>query len=173
MSKHVFSIIGVPMLLALVAAGTLPAQASTDKTATFLVSLTVTSDCSISASPLAFGSVGSTLATTAIAQSTNLSVTCSNGTTYTLSLDKGSTTNSTVGTRLMGGTGSNTQTVQFQLYSDNALSHIFGDGTGGSSTVSGTGTGNAVSVPIYGQVPAQSVPTADNYSSTETATISF
>src|ERR1700760_3412657 len=121
MSKHAFSIIGATMSLALVAAVTVPAQASTDKTATFQVTLTVTSDCSISASPLAFGSVGSTLATTAITQNTNLSVTCSNGTDYTLSLDKGSGTGSTVGTRLMGGTGGNTQTLQFQLFSDGAL----------------------------------------------------
>jgi spore coat protein U-like protein len=173
MSKHAFSFIGASLLLALVAAVTLPAQASTNKTASFLVSLTVSSDCAISASPLAFGSVGSTLATTAVTQSTNLSVTCSNGTNYTLSLDQGTTTGSSVGTRLMGGTGSNTQTVQFQLYSDVPMSHIFGDGTGSSSTVGGVGTGSAVNVPIYGQVPAQTIPTADSYSTTETATITF
>jgi spore coat protein U-like protein len=173
MSKYAFSSIGALMLLALVAAITVPVQASTQKTSTFLVSLTVNSDCSISANPLAFGSVGSTLATTAIGQNTNLSVTCSSGTNYTLSLDQGSVTGSTVGTRLMGGTGGNTQTVQYQLYSDAPMSHVFGDGTGSSVTVGGVGTGNAVNVPIYGQVPSQTVPAADSYSSTETATITF
>jgi spore coat protein U-like protein len=150
----------------------LPADASGTATATFQVSLTVTTNCSISANPLAFGSTNSALATTAIAQSTSLSVTCNNGASYTLSLDKGTTTGSTVTNRLLAGTGSNTQTVQYELYSDSGHSTIWGDSTGGS-TVSGTGTGAAQTITVYGQVPSQTVPTADTYTSTETATVSF
>lgn len=171
MFKNAFSVTGTAALLAALA--TAPAQAATDKTATFVVSLTVSSDCSISANPLPFGTATSALATTAITHDTNLSVTCSSGTGYTLSLDKGNAAGSTLGSRLLGGTGSNTQTVQFQLYIDSALGNVFGDGTGGTGTVSGVGTGSAVSIPIYGQVPAQPVPAADSYTSTETATISF
>lgn len=175
MSKHTFSILGSGMLLAtLIAAASLPAQATTQKTATFQVSLTVSSDCSISANALNFGSADSTLATTAITQSTSLSVTCSTGTPYTLSLDKGDTSGSTISTRLLAGTGSNTQKVTYQLYSDNGLSTIWGDGTtGNGSTVGGNGTGSAVSITVYGKVPAQPIPPADSYTATETATISF
>jgi len=175
MNQRAFSFVPAGAVLALLAGlAALPAQASTNKTATFVVSLTVSSDCSISANPLPFGTATSALATTAITHNTSLSVTCSNGTGYTLSLDKGSTTGSAISSRLLGGTGSNTQTVQFQLYIDSGLSNVFGDGTSGNgNTVSGTGTGSAVSIPIYGQVPAQAIPLADSYSSTETATISF
>jgi spore coat protein U-like protein len=155
-----------------VSALSLPASASTNKTATFLVSLTVQSDCSISAADLSFGSANSSLATTAITQSSNLTVTCSTGTGYTLSLDKGSTTGSSVTGRLLAGTGGNTQTVQYQLYSDALRTTIWGDATGGS-TVTRTGTGSAETIPVYGTVPAQTIPLADNYSSTETATITF
>jgi spore coat protein U-like protein len=150
----------------------LPATASTNKTANFVVSLTVQSDCSISAADLSFGSANSTLVTTAITQSTNLTVTCSTGTSYTLGLDKGSTTGSTVTNRLMAGTGGNTQTVQYELYSDALHTSIWGDSTGGT-TVTRTGTGIAETIPVYGMVPAQTIPLADNYSSTETATITF
>ena len=177
MFKRAISIIptgAVCALSALAVVASLPAQASTNKTASFLVSLTVSSDCSISANPLPFGTATSALATTAITHNTNLSVTCSTGTTYTLALDKGTTTGSTISSRLLAGTGSNSQTVQFQLYSDSGLGTVFGDGTtGNGSTVPGTGTGSAVSVPIYGQVPAQPIPLADNYTSTEIATITF
>lgn len=150
----------------------LPADASGQATATFQVSLTVTTDCSISANPLAFGSANSALATTAINQTTSLSVTCTTGANYTLSLDKGSTTGSSVATRLLAGSSGNAHTVQYQLYSDNSHSTIWGDSTGGS-TVSGTGTGSAQSITVYGQVPAQTIPTADTYTSTETATVAF
>jgi spore coat protein U-like protein len=174
MFKNASSVIPAGALLtALVAATSIPTQASTDKTATFLVSLTVSSDCSISANPLPFGTATSALATSPITHSTNLSVTCSSGTTYSLSLDKGTGTGTSLASRLLSGTGLNLQTVNFQLYIDSGLSNIFGDGTGSTGTVSGTGTGSAVSVPIYGVVPAQPVPAADNYTSTETATISF
>ncbi len=172
MNQRALSFVPAGALLALALLAALPAQATTNKTATFVVSLTVSSDCSISANPLPFGTATSALAVTAMTHSTSLSVTCSSGTGYTLSLDKGNTTGSAITSRLMGGTGSNTQTVQFQLYIDSGLSNVFGDGTNGS-TVSGTGTGSAVSVPIYGQVPAQPIPAADSYSTTETATISF
>lgn len=161
-------------LLPLLAIVPQPAEASgTTKTSTFLVSLTVNSDCSISASALPFGSATSALATTAITHDTDISVTCSTGTTYTVSLDAGNVTGSSLSTRLLGGTGSNTQTVQFQLYTNVGLSTIFGDGTGGTSTVGGTGTGSAVTITVHGQVPAQAIPAADNYSTTETATITF
>ncbi|MDR3414893.1 MAG: spore coat U domain-containing protein [Nevskia sp.] len=164
-------IVRAVIMSAFIGCVSLSAQA-TNKTATFLVSLTVSSDCSISANALPFGTATSALATSPINQTTTLSVTCSNGTSYTLSLDKGTTTGSTVTARLLAGTGSNVQTVQYQLYSDSGRSTIWGD-TSGGSTVSGTGSGSAQSITIYGQVPAQTIPTADNYSSTETATITF
>jgi spore coat protein U-like protein len=142
------------------------------KTATFQVSLSVLSDCAISANPLAFGNANSALATTAINVNTTISVTCTTGTTYSVSLDKGTTTGSLVTARLLAGTGSNTSTVQYQLYSNSGLSAIWGDSTGGAA-VGGTGTGSAVSITVFGVVPPQPIPVVDTYTSTETATITF
>ena len=173
-SKRAFSAISTGTVFAAsVAIGlaSFSAQA-TNKTANFLVSLTVQSDCSISATALPFGNATSALATTAITHNSSVIVTCSNGTTYSVALDKGTTTGSAVTARLLAGTGSNSQTVGYQLFSDVGLSAIWGDATGGAP-VTGTGTGSAVPITVYGQVPAQPIPLADNYSSTETATITF
>lgn len=176
--KPAFSAISTGAVLAAFAvAATLPitTEASpplTNKTATFQVSLTVQSDCSISASALPFGTATSTLATTALTHSTSLSVTCSTGTNYSIALDKGSVAASTVLARLLAGTGSNTQTVGYQLYSDSDATTVWGDATGGTP-LTGVGTGSAVTIPVYGVVPAQSIPAADSYTSTETATITF
>ena len=172
--KNAFSAISAGAVLAAFAAtglASFSADASTNKNATFLVSLIVSSDCSISANPLPFGTATSTLATVAIKHDTNLSVTCTTGTTYTVALDAGTVTGSAVATRLMAGTGTNASTVQYQLYSDSAYGTVWGDTS--SNWVSGVGTGVAVSVPVYGEVPAQPIPAADNYSTTETATITF
>jgi len=174
-SKRAFSAISAGTVFAAsVAIGlaSFSAQASTTKTATFLVSLTVSSDCAISATALPFGTATSALAVTAITHNSSISVTCSTGTTYSVALDKGTTTGSVVTARLLAGTNPNTQTVSYQLYSDSGLSAIWGDATGGAP-VTGTGTGSAVSITVYGQVPAQAIPLADNYTSTETATITF
>jgi spore coat protein U-like protein len=174
-SKRVFSAVSASAVFAASAAiglASFSAQATT-KTATFQVSLSVLSDCAISAAPLAFGNANSALATTAIDQNTSLSVTCTTGTTYSVALDKGTTTGSLVTGRLLAGTGSNASTVQYQLYSNTGLSTVWGDGTGGTTPVTGTGTGSAVSITVYGVVPAQPIPVVDTYTSTETATITF
>ena len=175
-SKRAFSAISAGTVFAAsVAIGlaSFSAQASTNKTATFLVSLTVSSDCTISATALPFGTATSALATTAITHNSAVDVTCSTGTHYSVALDQGTTTGSAVTARLLAGaTSGNTQTVGYQLYSDVGLSAIWGDSTGGAP-VTGTGTGSLVAIPVYGQVPAQPIPLADSYTSTETATITF
>ena len=177
-SKRKFSAVSAGAVFAASAAiglASFSAQAlgTTTKTATFLVSLNVQSDCAITANPLAFGNAGSALAITAISQNTTLSVTCTTGTNYSVALDKGTTTGSLVTARLLVGSGSNTSTVQYQLYSTSGGSGtIWGDATGGTP-VTGTGTGSAVSLTVYGVVPAQPIPVVDTYTSTETATITF
>ncbi|MCC3262296.1 spore coat protein U domain-containing protein, partial [Paenibacillus polymyxa] len=47
---------------------------------------------------------------------TNLSVTCSNTTPYTVGLNAGTGTGSTEAQRFLSGTGANTATVAYQLY---------------------------------------------------------
>jgi spore coat protein U-like protein len=154
----------------------LPGQAATysngTATATFLVSLTITASCTVSANAMAFGSTG--LLSTAVTGSTTLSVTCSNSTPYNIGLNAGGVTSSTTTTRLMAGTttSNTTSTVSFKLMQDSALSTNWGN-TQGTDTVAGTGTGSAQSLTVYGQVPTQTTPTPDTYNATVTATVYF
>ena len=154
----------------------LPGQAATysngTATSSFLVSLTITASCTVSANALAFGSTG--LLSTAVTGSTTLSVTCSNSTPYNIGLNAGGVTSSTTTTRLMAGTttGNTTSTVSFKLMQDSALSTNWGN-TQGTDTVAGTGTGSAQSLTVYGQVPTQTTPTPDTYNATVTATVYF
>jgi len=144
-----------------------PVEASTTRTATFLVSLTITSDCEISTNPLSFGSSG--VIQTNIAVSTTLTVTCSNTTPYNIGLDAGTVTGSTVAARLLS---SGTANVSFQLYEDSGHTTVWGN-TIGTNTLTGTGTGAAQSLTVYGQVPTQTTPAAGTYSSTVTMSVTF
>jgi spore coat protein U-like protein len=105
----------------------------------------------------------------AINQTTTLSVTCSNTTPYNVGLDAGNASGSTVAARLLA---NGAATVGFQMYSDSGRSTVWGN-TIGTNTVSGTGTGSAQTLTVYGQVPAQATPTANTYTSTVTASITF
>lgn len=149
------------------------ADASTAST-TFLVSLTITASCTISANPLAFGS--SAGLSTAINQTTTLSVTCTDTTPYNVGLDAGTVSGSSAvaGGRLLAGTTSgNSTTIPFSLYSDSGYSVNWGN-TVGTNTVTGTGTGSAQTLTVYGQVPAMTTqPTPDLYETTITATVTY
>lgn len=166
------------MALILAAASFIPlsAQAATysngTATATFLVSLTITSSCTVSANALAFGTKG--VLNTAATGTSTLSVTCSNTTPYNIGLDAGTTSGSTATTRLLAGTttGNTSTTVGFKLLRDAALTSNWGN-TQGTDTVAGTGTGSAQSVTVYGQIPTQTTPAPDSYQSTVTATVYF
>jgi spore coat protein U-like protein len=155
---------------ALTIASTAPtlADAASPKSTTFAVTLTVQADCTITANPLNFGTTG--LITSNIDQTTTMNLTCSSGSAYNVALDQGSVSGSSVATRLLGGTGSNT--VNFSLFRDAARTQNWGQ-TVGSDTMSGTGTGIAQTLTVYGRVPTQTAPAAGNYSSTITATVTF
>lgn len=167
---------GMALMLAAASFVPLSAQAATysngTATATFLVSLTITSSCTVSANALAFGTKG--LLNTAATGSSTLSVTCSNTTPYNIGLNAGTGTGSTAAARLLTGTttGNTTTTVSYKLMQDAALTTNWGT-TQGTDTVAGTGTGSAQTVTIYGQVPTQTTPAPDTYQSTVTATVYF
>jgi len=141
-------------------------------TATLNVTLTLQANCTISATPLNFGTNG--VLASALNQQTNVAVTCTNTTPYNVGLDAGTVAGSTVASRLMAGTttGNTGTTVGFELYQDAGHATVWGN-TQGTNTVAGTGTGSAQSISIYGQVPAQATPQPDTYQTTVTATVYF
>jgi spore coat protein U-like protein len=141
-------------------------------TATFNVTLTLQANCTITATPLSFGTNG--VLATALNQQTTLAVTSTNTTPYNVALDGGTVAGSTVVSRLLAGTatGNTGTTVGFQLYQDAGRTTVWGT-TQGTNTVAGTGTGSAQSLTVYGQVPPQATPKPDLYETTVTATVYF
>ena len=169
MKRHL-SLSAIAAALLFVAA--LPNARAATSTATFQVSLTVQPTCAAIASALNFGSTGAL--TAAVNGQTTLSVTCTNTTAYSVALDGGNVSGSTVTSRLMAGTtaGNTSTTVGFQLYQDAAHNSVWGNTTG-TNTVSGTGNGAAQSITVYGSVPIQTTPQPDTYQTLVTATVTF
>lgn len=139
-------------------------------TGTMAVSATLTSDCQITANPLSFGSVSGLLAS-AVTVSTTVSVTCSNTTPFTVSLNGGTTTGATTTGRMMAN-GSNT--LNYGIYQDSAYTQNWGNTTGtGGDVATGTGTGAAVILTAYGKIPAGQVVVPGTYTDTVTATVAY
>ena len=139
-------------------------------TSSFQVQITITKTCTItSGTPITFGSV---VANTVPAKaSTNLSVTCSKGTPYTIGLQPSN--GDTAGAGNMSGTGANGDKVAYQLYSTANGSTIWGNTTSGTpNIVSGSGQGALVAVPVYAGVANTNL-TPDTYTDTVTVTFTY
>lgn len=135
------------------------AQTATDN---FQVSITIADDCSIDAANLNFGT--ETDLASLVDATSNITVTCSNGTDYAVSLDQGDN-----GTRLMS---DGSETVDYDLFTDAARTTAWGEDVG-VDTVGGTGNGAAQVLTVYGRVPAQATPDPATYTDTITATVIF
>lgn len=146
-----------------------PAFASTTAGNTLGVSATVTSNCSVSTSPVAFGNVDVTTGS-AVNGSGNLLVTCTNGTAWSAAADAGLGTGASLATRKMA---SGADLLDYALYTDSGRTTLFGDGVTGA-TVDDTGTGSQQSKTVYGKVLAsqQSAP-AGSYADTVTVTVTY
>ena len=138
--------------------------------APFTVSVTVAASCSITASAMNFGSVGALAS--GVSASTNLSVTCTYTTPYSIALGTGGAPGATTTTRAMTGPGGS---ISYGLYRDAAHTLNWGNNATGSSpdTVSGTGAGAAQSLPVYGLVPAQRTPALGTYNDVVVVTVSY
>ncbi|HVC30624.1 MAG TPA: spore coat U domain-containing protein [Steroidobacteraceae bacterium] len=165
------------ILLAAAAAAAITASAggahAATATSTFQVSATVLKACTVSAAPLAFGNY--TPGAGPVSASTTISVDCTSGTGYTVSLNGGTTTGGTVSQRLMA---NGTNTLQYNLYTNNTYSTILGDGTGPSVTASGTGSGMNISnsLTVYGDLPddaANQAAVPGSYTDTIQVTVTY
>ena len=120
MSKFSISI-SIPVAAMLVAL--LPAAAgAAHQTATFDVSATVVDDCTISADNLDFGDLG--ILTTSVDADADIRVLCTTGTKYTIALDAGSGSGSTVQDRQMA---NGPDALKYQIYRDVACAQVWGD----------------------------------------------
>ena len=148
-------------------AGLLPTTAdATTATTTFGVSATVQATCLVSATALSFGTY-----TGVVANATStVSVTCTNTTTYNVSLNPGTASGATVTTRQM--TGPSSSLLNYALYSNSGMTTNWGQ-TIGTDTVTGTGNGSAQGITVYGQVAAGQYVKPGSYSDTITATVTY
>lgn len=134
----------------------------------FNVTATVVKQCSVSyANNISFGSVNANQ--TSVTSFNTIGVICSSHTPYAIGLAPSN--NNTTGSGVMKGTGSNTDTVPYQLSSTSEL-----DGTVWGNMVqnmmTGTGTGSTVAYTVYGTVPRANY-TPDSYSDTVTINVIY
>jgi spore coat protein U-like protein len=160
------------VLLALGAASSVDAGTATSNLA---VTASVTANCTITTSPVAFGAYDpvSVNASTALNGTGTLNVTCTSGASTTITLGQGANANTgstdAAPARRMKDSGSNFLT--YSLYQNTGRTTVWGNTAG--TGVANTGTGSQVAVTVYGAVDAgQNVP-AGSYSDTVVATVTF
>ena len=158
--------------LPLVVAGLMPVMTDTPAdaataTGSIPISATVLAQCDVSATSLAFGNYGST---TQLDGSAVVSVTCTNGTPFTVALDVGSGLGATVASRKM--TGPSSATLNYSLYRDTGRSQVWGV-TVGTDTLAGTGTGAVSALTVYGRIPAGQHPAPGAYTDTVNVTLAY
>lgn len=143
---------------------------SSPQTDTFVVSITLQNDCTITFNDINHGPVTS-LAANNDAASVGDNITCSFSDTYSIALDVGNGGGDYTTRTLANGA----DTLDFNLYSD-SYATVWGDGSNGSAVVTGTSTGGNVADPltVYSRVfGAQTNKPEGTYNSTITATATF
>lgn len=142
------------------------AFATTDS---FSVSAEVIENCTVSAADLAFGNYDPIVANATsgagdIADSADLTVTCTDGSAVSIALDDGD--NFSSGRRMAKGT----DFLSYELYQEVGHTNVFGSG---AQAVAHNGNGSAQTVTVYGNLPGgQNVPVG-SYADTIDVTITL
>jgi len=136
------------------------------RASTVSVSGSVSPTCSVSAGTLGFASYTGASAATSTA---NISVNCSNGAGYQVSLGGGQ--------HLSGPTrrmlGPNANYLSYELHRDAARTLAWGDGSTTGSRVSGTGTGSAQAFVVYGRIPTGQIRAVGSYTDSVVVTVEY
>jgi spore coat protein U-like protein len=149
-----------------------PALAAT-ATSNMSVTATVTANCTISAGTLAFGRYDP-VAATQVDGTAILTVTCTSGTTGTITLGQGlnpagGSTDAVPLRRMNNGVSS---FLSYALFRDSGRTTVWGNTA--ATGVSHTGTGASVPITVFGRVTAgQTTVPAGNYTDTVVATITL
>jgi spore coat protein U-like protein len=145
-----------------------PSAMAATATGSFNSQIIITAQCKVqSASTLNFGSPG--VLDAAVNATSSVSVQCTNGQGYTISLDGGNGTSGTTTTRTME---NGSEFVNYAMFKDAARTQNWGN-AGGEIMTALTGNGAAQSYTVYGQVPVQTTPTAGTYTDTVTVTVTY
>lgn len=149
---------------------------------TLLIALSVSSpavactlcSCSVSTSGISFGGYDPTAASPIDTSGTvtlNCTAVLALTGTIVISMTPGSSSNALARTMKQGN-----DALSYNLYTDSNRSSIWGDGTGGTSTVSRTLSGlfsYNQSVPVYARLPARQWVRAGGYTDTVTVRITY
>ena len=138
------------------------ANAAGSASAGVLVTATVSATCTITASPLAFGTYDPLGANLSAPKDVNAPLTyaCTKSLPATITLDN-------VGTRVMVNAGTN---LNYDIYTAADYSKVWGT----TNTVAVNGTGASATVNMYGRIPAgQTGLIAGTYTQTIQATVNF
>jgi spore coat protein U-like protein len=156
-------------LASLVATGFVGSAHAATADAELGVNLTVTAECVVSNSAIDFGS--GSLVTNDITQGTDLSIRCTNGTEYFVTLGTGLNANSGARRMQAGSTGNY---VNYELYTDSAYTTPWSSTatSAGTGAPSATADGTAQSMAVYGRVPAQAAAPGD-YTDTVAITVNY
>ena len=165
-TSKILSGVSAGVLLAL-AGGAYAATATT----TFPVTATVAPNCTVSATPMAFGAFTGVDITT---PTSTITVNCTALTGYGIALGVGSGGGTyTARTMSNGGTG----TLVYNLFTTNARNIVWGDDSGATDIVPGSGSGMATpnNHTVYGSLLAADNPNAQSgsYSSTINVTVTY
>ena len=133
----------------------------------FAVTARVSPSCAISAEDLQFF----TYTGAQLDARSQITVTCTNSTTWNVGLNPGTYPGATVTTRRMTGSKKNSS-LAYGLFRNSGRTQNWGQ-TIGSDTESGTGTGDPQTLNVYGRVPASQSPAAGGYEDMITATLTF
>lgn len=131
---------------------------------TLLLAPIASATCSLSVQGVNFGSYDF-LSSQNLDSVGHVTVTCDVSSSFTISLSTGA---GTYASRTMQ---NGTHLLQYNLFTDAAHTVVWGDGTGGSVTVTGSGT--SVDETVYGSVPAGQNPYVGTYSDTIVVTLTF
>ncbi|MDH3605159.1 MAG: spore coat U domain-containing protein [Candidatus Tectomicrobia bacterium] len=146
---------------------------ATDTTSNLAVSSQVQSGCTVTATGLSF-SVYDPLSVIPLNATATVVVSCTQGTGFTVALDKGTSPEASVDAREMTG-GTSGDVMSYDIFRDAARTEPWGDGTAGTFTVAGTGAGlgTGINLIAYGDVPALQNISADTYTDTVLVTVTF
>ncbi len=123
--------------------------------------------CSVSANPLAFGNIASSLS--GVSASTSIDTTCSAATPYTIAINGGLTGATDPAARQMQKAS---DTLTYGIYSNANHTQLWGE-TAGVDTVGNSGTGSTQSIPVYGRVQPQPTPPTGTYTDTVVVTVNY
>jgi spore coat protein U-like protein len=161
-------------LLAATAFASTATAATSPAQATFQVLITIQKACTVAAgagSNINLGTVDSTAVNTS--GTSDINVTCSKNTAYFVGLSPSN--NSTAGAGVMAGTGTNADTVPYQLNSVSATGPVWGNtatSTAVGNGVTGMGDGAAHAIPVYATAASANF-TPDTYADLVTVNVNF